>query len=175
MLFKRPKTNNKNNYGLGVSTESLESMAQRIAEAINGKGEYANRVAKFLVEIAQVETNCGQYWDKTKYAGMGITQIDKIAFIDVKKRTKRSVKETVLNEFGIDIDFMEWIELRHNPFLGLLVARLFLLLKKGDIPETIEGRAAYWKKHYNSSKGKGSEQKYLASTAILYDRKARIV
>ncbi len=161
-LFTKKEKPIRNNYGLGIN-DDLYKIALEVCEGINGSGEYAKLSALFLVEIAMVETKGGKYWDKTTYAGMGLTQIDKIGFDDTIKRTSDKHKEQVLNYFGVDLDKCEWVELRHNPRLAFIITRLFLLLRKGRVPDTIEARANYWKRYYNTVAGKGTEEKYIQS------------
>jgi len=64
-------------------------------------------------------------------------------------------------DLGIDIQLVNWDDLRYNPTLCLLFTRIFYLLRKPKIPTTIEGRAAYWKKWYNTRLGKGTVEHYL--------------
>ncbi|MDX1352828.1 MAG: hypothetical protein R3254_07440 [Thiomicrorhabdus sp.] len=161
-MFTR-KRNQLNNYGLGQCSDNLMDMANKICNVLDKEPNYAKKAAMFLIEIAAVETKLGKYWDKTMYAGMGITQIDKIGFKDTVKRTSAANKELVLTSFGIDLDRLEWVELRHNPFLCLLMTRLFLKLRPGLIPDKIEMRALYWKKWYNTEAGKGTPEHYIAS------------
>lgn len=160
-MFER-KRNQKNNYGL-FPMDDLHQMAKEVCDGINGPGEYADRSAKFLVEIAMTETKGGTYWDKTKYAGMGITQIDKIGFTDTIKRTRARRKEQILDYFGVDLDTLDWVELRHNPRLCFLITRLFLMLRPGAIPVAEKERAAYWKRWYNTRAGKGTIAHFLKS------------
>ena len=163
-LFNR-KRNQSNNYGL-MPNDDLKTMAYDVCSTLQGSGEYAAISADFLYEIAMAETNGGKSWDKTQYAGMGITQIDKIGFTDTIKRTPAKRKAEVLEKFGVDLDLCEWVELRHNPRLCLLITRLFLMLRPGNIPNTIEERAAMWKSQYNSKAGKGTPKHYLIANGI---------
>ena len=41
------------------------------------------------------------------------------------------------------------------------MCRIHYLRVKESIPDTLEGRAAYWKKYYNTSKGKGFTCDYI--------------
>lgn len=155
MLWGRTKKNEKNNYGL-FPKDDLFAIALEICETLHGKSDYAITCAIFLVEIAMAETNGGKTWDKTHFAGMGITQIDKIGFVDTIKRTSQKKKDEVLEKFGVDLDACDWLELRHNPRLCFLITRLFLLLRPNAIPNTQIERAQYWKKWYNTEAGKGT-------------------
>ena len=88
-------------------------------------------------------------------------QLDPIGFDDVKQRTPRHVSEKIKKHFGINISQVQYRELAFAPFLSLLFCRLFYRLRTEEIPATVEGRAAYWKRHYNTIKGKGTVEKYI--------------
>lgn len=164
MLWGRTKKNERGNYGL-FPQDDLYQIALEVCETLQGKTAYAITSAIFLVEIAMAETNGGKTWDKTYFAGMGITQIDKIGFEDTIKRTPDDRKQEVLDKFGVDLNACSWVELRHNPRLCFLITRLFLLLRKGAIPNTQIERAQYWKKWYNTSAGKGTIEHFADANA----------
>lgn len=48
-----------------------------------------------------------------------------------------------------------------NPAYATAAARLQYYRKKGDIPDTLEGQAEYWKTHWNTIHGKGTVQEYV--------------
>lgn len=91
---------------------------------------------------------------------MGITQFDKLPFEDIKNRSMQ-FKDKILKELYVDISLVDWEHLRYNPYLSLLFTRLFYRLRPEAIPETIEERAKYWKKVYNTKLGKGTPEHYL--------------
>lgn len=68
--------------------------------------------------------------------------------------------ESILAATGID-----WNTVGHqdmtNALHGAIAARLTYGNKSAPIPATKPGRAAYWKKYYNSSLGKGTAAAYL--------------
>jgi len=43
------------------------------------------------------------------------------------------------------------------------MARIHYLRIADKIPSTLEGQAAYWKKYYNSEKGAGTVEEYIAN------------
>lgn len=147
-------------YGLIKSTD-LRGIAKDICDVV-GHGKFHTAV-DLLIETATVETDRGNYPDSTKYAGMGLTQFDQMPFNDTRDRTSKNTKLKVLEGLGIDIDLVEWAELRYNPVLALLFTRLKYYLVRDEIPPDIEGRAHYWKKWYNSELGKGTIEHYLYS------------
>ena len=50
-----------------------------------------------------------------------------------------------------------------NIALAVAFCRIYYWRKPGSIPSDIEGRAKYWKKHYNTAGGKGSFEHYMDS------------
>ncbi|WP_418179783.1 hypothetical protein ACNSOO_04775 [Aliarcobacter lanthieri] len=146
------------NYGY-ITDELAIEMATKICDCI-GHGKYETAV-EMIIETAVAETGLGRIEDKTpQSAGMGLTQFDKLPFEDIKKRNL-GLKDKIFKDLKVDISIIEWEELKYNPFLGLLFARLFYRLKGDPIPKTIEERAAYWKLHYNTKLGKGTPEHYL--------------
>ena len=144
-------------YGL-VKQQHLEDIAQAVCDCL-GHGINVKAV-DLLLETAGAETNRGQFKDTTKYAGMGITQFDKGTFYDVKERTNKQRRQKVMQYFGIDINLIKWEDLRYNPLLSMLFTRLKYNLIPDAIPQTLEARAAYWKKWYNGG-GKGTVDHYV--------------
>jgi len=148
---------NRGNYGyLG----DLEEQARLISECLNQKN--AKYATALLLETAAAETHLGKVWDGTVYAGMGLCQFDRKPFYYVRSRSKMYRKK-ILECFGIDINRVEWEHLRYNPFLSLLFCRLYYLNIPKPIPTTLEKRARYWKKYYNSYFGKGTVSHYISS------------
>lgn len=145
------------NYGY-IDKEDLKKQAKKICEVL---GMGVNQVAdKMILETAIAETGLGKIEDKTKGAGMGITQFDEFPFDDLKQRSLDK-RDKIYQNLGVDITLVEWDDIRYNPFLGMLFARLQYLPLKENIPSTIEERARYWKKYYNTVKGKGTVEHYL--------------
>ena len=83
-------------------------------------------------------------------------------FRDIRDRNIK-LRPKILKDLGIDIMLVEWDDLRYNQFLALLFTRLLYWLKGEAIPLTIEERAEYWKRHYNTyaPTAKGTPEHYL--------------
>lgn len=145
-------------YGL-VSINHLSDIAESICECL---GYGSNKTAPaLLIETAGAETHFGTYKDTTLFAGMGITQFDALPFQDVKDRVSLKDKKKIKDHFDIDIDLVEWEHLRYNPLLCFIFTRLKYKKIPDAIPDTLEDRARYWKKWYNSYAGKGTIEHYL--------------
>ncbi|MBT7349732.1 hypothetical protein HN803_02960 [candidate division WWE3 bacterium] len=148
-------------YGL-LNQRHLADVATEVCDCL---GYGANGTARdILMETAGAETIFGTYKDETKFAGMGITQFDKSPFYDVRTRASVSDRKRIEEYFNIDIDLVDWKDLRYNPLLAMLFTRLKYKKITAEIPETLMGRAEYWKEHYNTKLGKGTTSKYLAAS-----------
>ena len=145
-------------YGL-TSRTHLYDMVDDVVGCLGG-GENAK---KLLLETAAAETGLGEAIDKTWWTGIGLMQFDEIGFVDVQQRTPDHIKRKVMECFGIDVDRAAHTDLRWSPLLSLVFARLKYRLVPSAIPDTLEGRARYWKKWYNSELGAGTPEHYIRS------------
>ncbi|XP_072041372.1 uncharacterized protein [Amphiura filiformis] len=121
----------------------------------------------FLRRITCVESRDGT--DPNTYrAGYdgGIWQVGRIAFEDTKNTGSHpelvAKFAQIQQAFGIDWQAVEWSDLR-KPLYSAIAARLFLLNIPQAIPNSadIAGQAAYWKRHYNTAAGVGTEQDFI--------------
>ncbi len=138
--------------------ENLEGQAKAICDCL-GHGAHGT-AAEMIIETAAAETGIGKIKDTTVGAGMGLTQFDKMPFEDIKARSM-SQRDKIIDRLKIDIELVEWTDLRYNPFLALLFTRLHYRLRPEPMPKSRLERAAYWKKWYNTEAGKGTEGHYL--------------
>jgi len=150
-------------YGLTYATD-LFDLANEVCESL-GRGSNGKAV-DLLVETVGAETIHGTLKDPTVYAGLGLTQFDKMPFQDVKDRCRESDKQNLKESFNIDIDLVEWEHLRYNPFLALIFTRLKYKKVPEAIPKTLEDRARYRKKYYNTEAGKGTSEHYIKANRV---------
>lgn len=152
-------------YGLAKQ----KHLREIVVEVCNVLGYGANAMAvDLMLETAAQETHCGQLRDPTPNgAGRGIFQIDPIAFNDICQRSRATDVTAVFNNFGIDIKTIRHDALDYSPLAAAVFCRLFYKLRPDAIPGDLLGRAAYWKKHYNTESGAGSVGEYV-NNASLY-------
>ena len=151
-------------YGL-VNIEHAFDIAKKIEEVLGG-GENA---IKLMLETAMQETRLGQFEDKTNYAaGTGLCQADKFPFEDRQQRIRQKDVDKMNEAFDVDWYLVEWRELEHAPLLSMLDCRITYKLRPEAIPDTVIGRAAYWKKFYNTIAGKGTEVEYIENAEKLW-------
>ena len=152
-------------YGLSCKQEVVWH-ARKICSVIGGGVN--NKAIQMLVETAQQETHMGSFPERHPYKlGVGLCQIDKIAFDDIKRRTPKHVSDKVREYLGITLRQVEHRDLAFSPLKSLLFCRLFYRLRPELIPDKMEGRAEYWKKHYNTAKGKGTAQEYIHNASRI--------
>ena len=163
-----------NYYGHATEKE-LKLMIGDVCEYLDGKNieyDYYNEQYKraylMVLETACAETQLGTFPDLTNKSGFGICQFDEIGFKHVKERSMK-YQDEIYNKWGINIDLITLIELRYNPFISVLFCRLFYKSIPDPIPSDRKGRAHYWKKWYNTFKGKGTIKHYLASCEEILD------
>ena len=151
-------------YGL-IDEEELEVIAEEVCRALS-KGRYGT-AKDLLIETAKAETGAGTIRDRTpnKY-GVGLMQFDRVGFDNVRLKAMHKWRDKVLRELHIDMKLVEYEHLIYNPLLSVLWARLYYLLIPEPIPKTIEERARYWKKYYNTEAGKGTPEHYLRMSGV---------
>lgn len=145
-------------YGL-LGKQQIYDTVDKVVECLGG----GDNAKKLLLEVSAAETDMGNAIDTSWLTGIGLMQFDKIGFDDVVLRTSRHKKDLVMKCFGIDINRVVHTDLRWNPLLSIIFARLKFLLVPASIPSTQTERANYWKKWYNSSLGKGTPEHYMKS------------
>jgi hypothetical protein len=167
------------NYGVVNDTHAI-LVAKAVCKSLgNGKNNNADLL---IIETACAESQLARYHDDTPDgAGRGLTQVDAGTFYWLKEkalelapgacmRTKRSWREKILKDFGVDLKRVEHSDLDYNPLLAFIWCRLRYLVVTEAVPKTLDGRALYWKKHYNSyaENAKGTPEHYIQSaTKIL--------
>ncbi|MDX1808313.1 MAG: hypothetical protein R3331_02110 [Sulfurospirillaceae bacterium] len=143
-------------YGL-ISKKHLDEIIVNVVNTLGG----GQNAIDLLSETAMSETHYGDTPDLHLHSGYGIFQFDKPGFDDVVARTPQSTKDLIKKVYDIDIDQVSILALQWSPLLSTIFARLFYMLRPGAIPDTIQGRAQYWKQYYNTFAGAGTVQHYL--------------
>ena len=132
-------------------------------------GNGGNNNADLLIgETIKSETQNATAEDYSSDYGEGLGQFDKVAFDDVISRVK-SKKEKVLKYFLIDLDKVKYEDLRNSPVLSVVLIRLKYLLVPSEIPLDVKERYEYYKKWYNSIKGKATLAHFLSSNGYGYN------
>ena len=137
----------------------------------------------FMRRIAFVESKDGKDSDTFPddpdvKRGVGIWQMDKGTFDWLTKnktccnKTRTKYFPLIYKRFEINITSLQRKDL-YKPLVAAIVARLLLLTKLEAIPSSLPDQAVYWKKHYNTEYGKGSEDKFLDDVSELERNKSQ--
>lgn len=93
---------------------------------------------------------------------LGICQIEPGTFNDIVANYLRYRPEiTEKIKRVAQIDELKASDLYLNDRLSICMCRVHYLRVKEKMPSTIAGYAAYWKKYYNTAKGKGTESEFI--------------
>ncbi len=150
-------------YGL-INLAQVKHYAQAVCDVL-GRGDQ-NAAVYLLCETAAAETQFGTYADPTPNgAGRGLYQCDELPFKDTINRASQKDIDAIKTAFDVHLKLIEWDDLTYSPLLATIVARLHYKLRPGAVPQSLKGRAEYWKKHYNSVLGKGTVEHYLESAS----------
>lgn len=150
-------------YGL-VTGQELGLIVRAVCDVL---GHGANNTATdMLLETAAVETHSGELEDRHSLrAGVGVFQMDRIAFRDVQDRVRDEDVRMVGVNFGIDLRVVQYEFLAFSPLLAAVYCRLFYKLVPESFPCDIFGRACYWKMHYNKT-GAGTVDHFLRTVEM---------
>jgi hypothetical protein len=61
-------------------------------------------------------------------------------------------------------------EMHGNLYYATIMCRIHYFRKPGTIPSSVEGKAHYWKQHYNTVEGKGKPEEFVANYHRFIER-----
>jgi len=126
---------------------------------------HSDDAVNLLMGTAAQESALGYYLRQLNNApALSIFQIEPFTFNDhVKylKRYKMNLANKILEFSGASEFKAEFLEF--NIAFACAIARVHYLRKPGKLPNTIDGYARYWKKHYNTYLGKGTEIEFISN------------
>lgn len=122
----------------------------------------SSNVVNMILETAYVESNCGEYIKQLKGPACGIFQIEPVTakdiidnFIYYRPKLRENYAKLVNGFLSLEQNLCT------NLMFQIFMCRVFYLRFSEIIPDTVEGRAKYWKKYYNTNLGKGTVEKYI--------------
>ena len=121
-----------------------------------------SNVVNMIFETACVESNCGEYIKQINGPACGIFQIEPNTaqdiidnYIKYRSRYKDIFDMLYIKAFTLPQN------LKYNLAFSVFICRMFYMRIKESIPNTVEKRAEYWKKYYNTEQGKGTTTEYI--------------
>lgn len=164
----------------GINTDSELTAAIEYAVELFPYGANKDDLRNLLKETAIAESTYGSYiYDSKRGFGYGCFQFDPIGMkqavqVATNKNAIGKIRALSLTLTPLSMD--TWREVYNNELqlkvtLQAILCRFYYLGVAAPIPSTIEGRAAYWKKYYNSELGAGTPQAYMNRVAAFYKDK----
>lgn len=114
---------------------------------------------ELLMGTAAVESGF-QYLHQIKGPAVGIFQMEPNTIRDILHWIeKRSLASCIAKWMIKEISSVE--QCHGNLYFAAALARVFYWKVPAGIPVDLPGWAKYWKRHYNTPLGKGTEEKYI--------------
>lgn len=128
-----------------------------------------SNVVNMIIETACIESNCGEYIKQLKGPACSIFQIEPRTAKDIIQNyiVKNKLRLQNFNRlYNANLTLEQ--NLCTNLMFAIFMCRCFYLRIKEPIPSTVDLRAKYWKKYYNTAKGKGTVEKYIKAVDKFY-------
>lgn len=137
-----------------------------IEPTLRSLGMWSKQAEDLLLETACQESHCGEYIRQLGCSGytgaFGIYQMEIATARDIYDRfiNKRPAIKKVIDEIkGPSLAMHEAMTV--NLAYATALARIKYYLDPKPIPMTLEERAEYWKRIYNTKLGKGKPEEYI--------------
>lgn len=156
---------NKGNNKTGEnSMEAKIFLEQIIRPALKAACLWSTQAENLLLGTALVESNLNSVMQYSGGPALSFFQIEPATYKDVVAYINRrsSKKPTLLGALYMDMfpyhECLAW-----NMRLSVLIARMIYWRVPEPLPRAndIAGMAAYWKKYYNTEKGKGTIEHFI--------------
>lgn len=140
---------------------------QTVLHDLDSEIPYSKEAFELLCGTCAQESAFGKY--RRQLGGgpaLGIFQMEPATFNDCINNylVYRPDLYNLIGELsGIPEVELEPKHLETNDILATCMCRVKYLRAKGSIPKDLQGQAEYWKLNYNSYKGKGKVEDYIAN------------
>ena len=134
-----------------------------IVETLKGIGKYSPEAVRLLLGTAAQESKLGYYIRQLGSGpALGIFQMEPNTFYDICNRYlvhKKELRQKILVECNIMTLKPEMLV--YNLKLAICFTRVHYLRKPAALPFDLKGMAEYWKLHYNTIFGSGTEKEFI--------------
>lgn len=137
-------------------------LRELISETLYEIGLHSEDAVNLLMGTAAQESRLGYYIKQIKGPALGVFQMEPATFDDIVKNYL-TYKDSLFVRISTNskIRYASSDQLQFNLKLAICFARIHYLRVPEPLPTTIEGYAAYWKKHYNTYLGAGTEEEFI--------------
>jgi hypothetical protein len=134
-----------------------------IERVLRGIDLYSPEAVSLLLGTAAVESDFGtflvQLGSGPARGPFGMEPTTERCIWDNYLEYKFDLKTLVIMDSGVCA--ASALSLETNLLYSIAMARVHYRRKPGALPKTLEGQAQYWKKFYNTEKGKGTVEDYM--------------
>lgn len=154
-----------------INAEQLLSEVIRPVLLKMGGGFHSENAEQLLLGTAAQESNCGEHLVQLKEGpARGIFQMETwvaVDHCDFMRRYRPEWAVRIERASGIDPRRLDESELEFyltaNLAFAAAMARIHYYRKPDPLPDTVQGWAEYWKKHYNTEHGHGTVAQFVAN------------
>ena len=142
-----------------------DKFKQRIEEVLTNINLYSESATNLLLGSCAQESLFGKY--NVQLGGgpaLGPFQMEPATMRDLWENFlayKNELCKTIEDEYGFTDASNDLLQ--HDIDYGIIMCRIYYLRVKEKLPDAddIEGLARYWKKYYNTYKGKGKVEEFI--------------
>lgn len=138
-------------------------MRKLVEDTLKQLAYYSNDAVNLVLGTIAQESAYGKYRKQLGNGpALGIIQMEPATFKDVCLNYLKyhPAIEAKIKEVA-HVQVLSAADLVSNDQLAICMCRIHYLRVKEQMPVTIEGYAAYWKRYYNTVKGKGTEAEFI--------------
>lgn len=142
-----------------------QTLRSKITDVLQRLGAYSADAVELLLGTCAQESAFGKY--RKQLGGgpaLGIFQMEPDTFNDIVKNYlayRPELESKILSISGVTE--LKATDVENNDDLAICMARVHYMRVKEGVPSTLEGQANYWKKYYNTVKGAGTVEEYIAN------------
>lgn len=143
-----------------MDKKQLRDLIKRVLVALDLHSESAENL---LMGTAAQESGLGEYIRQIGNGpALGIFQMEPNTFRDIVQnylQYKPELAKLVMSVSGVNALRSEYLE--YNLALSICMCRVHYLRVSEKMPDNLTGWAKYWKEHYNTRLGKGTEEEFI--------------
>lgn len=149
-------------------------MRKFVEDTLQKFGYYSPDAVNLILGTIAQESQYGKYHRQLGNGpAFGIAQMEPATFNDIIKNYLRYHPEITERIKAVcHVNELNAIDLLNNDRLAVCMCRVNYLRVAAKLPISIEGYSAYWKKYYNTIKGKGTVSEFIRNyhLYVLNDR-----
>jgi hypothetical protein len=140
-------------------------MRQLVTYTLKSLNLYSDEAVELMLGTAAQESAYGKYRRQLGNGpARGIFQMEPRTFLDIVINFlayKPDLKARIMKL--ANVDKLDPADLETNDVLATCMCRVHYFRVKEPIPIDLQGWATYWKKHYNTVKGKGTDIEFMSN------------